>query len=241
MNQNLITEYRTARYDKSLAVLEGFHALKHALIHNANIIKAHSNNQQKLLSLFKTLSPIPYPKDLIEEIDNITFQNLSPRPPRTNLIAIAKRSAPKPPNTTNPSIILDNPKDHHNIGAIIRVISGLNASQLISIGDNDPWHPNSIRAAAGLHFSLPVTQTREYIKKDNHFLVSFTPEGDPLNTNLIPKNAYLVFGSERHGISDTIKQQSDLLVRLPMKNSVTSYNLATSVAMGLFAITQYGK
>ena len=44
----------------------------------------------------------------------------------------------------------------------------------------------------------------------------------------------LAFGSERHGLSDGIRARADHLVALPMEPQVSSYNLATSVAMALY-------
>ena len=47
-------------------------------------------------------------------------------------------------------------------------------------------------------------------------------------------DAVLAFGSERHGLSAGVRARADLVVSLPMRPKVSSYNLTTSVAMGLY-------
>ncbi len=50
----------------------------------------------------------------------------------------------------------------------------------------------------------------------------------------MPDGALLAFGSERSGLSPALKERATGLVALPMREGVSSYNLATSVAMALF-------
>ena len=45
----------------------------------------------------------------------------------------------------------------------------------------------------------------------------------------------LVFGTERAGLSDAMKARADRVVALPMREGVSSLNLATSVAAVLYA------
>ena len=50
----------------------------------------------------------------------------------------------------------------------------------------------------------------------------------------LPDRAVLAFGSERHGLSAEVRGRADRLVAIPMRELVSSYNLATSVAVGLY-------
>uniref|UniRef100_UPI001C689C88 TrmH family RNA methyltransferase n=1 Tax=Streptomyces phytophilus TaxID=722715 RepID=UPI001C689C88 len=65
-------------------------------------------------------------------------------------------------------------------------------------------------------------------------LYALDPAGDDLRTLRLPDDALLAFGSERHGISPALRARADRLVSLPMRPQVSSYNLATSVAMALY-------
>ena len=46
----------------------------------------------------------------------------------------------------------------------------------------------------------------------------------------------LAFGTERHGISAELLERADARVAIPMRAGVSSLNLATSVAVTLFAM-----
>ena len=47
-----------------------------------------------------------------------------------------------------------------NMGACVRVAAAADAAGVLTTGGNDPWHPDALRGAAGLHFALPVAADR---------------------------------------------------------------------------------
>jgi TrmH family RNA methyltransferase len=58
--------------------------------------------------------------------------------------------------------------------------------------------------------------------------------GVDLRTVRIPDRAVLAFGSERHGISDDLRRSAHELVAIPIRDQVSSYNLASAVAIALY-------
>jgi len=148
----------------------------------------------------------------------------------TGVAGFAKRPALAFDRNT-PIVLLDNPRNLGNFGAAIRVAAGLDAGGVLSTGDIDPWHPNVLRGSAGLHFALPVARATT-LDFDGE-LIAFDADGDPLS-GPIPDDAVLAFGSERHGLSPEVRDRAARIVRLPMREKVSSYNLTTSVAMGLY-------
>lgn len=135
---------------------------------------------------------------------------------------------------------MDDSRDLNNIGAVIRVCAAAGIEKLILTGDTNPWNSRAIRAAAGLQFAMNITNLKEDEILELKFpFISFDERGEELNFKLkeqIPKDAILVFGSERDGISELIKLKSELIVRLPMQKNVSSLNLATSVAAALYSL-----
>ncbi|MFJ6670669.1 TrmH family RNA methyltransferase [Actinosynnema sp. NPDC091369] len=132
-----------------------------------------------------------------------------------------------------PLVLLDNPRNLGNFGAVIRVAAGLGAGGVVSLGDVDPWHPNVLRGSAGLHFALPVARLGG-LDEVGGTVIAFDADGQALRDVRIPDDAVLAFGSERHGLSAEVRARADLVVSLPMRPKVSSYNLTTSVAMGLY-------
>ena len=93
MGDELIHHFRRARKDRTLVVIEGFHALKHALRFGAEVEQAHAVDPGALEALAAELAP-----DLggrfaatVEPIDAATLDRLAPLTPRTGVVAIARR------------------------------------------------------------------------------------------------------------------------------------------------------
>jgi TrmH family RNA methyltransferase len=237
----LIRRYRTARRDPGLAVLEGFHALKHALRFGAEVVDAVAVDPQELGELAAGLAP-----DLGASLAGRTapvapavLAELAPQAPRTGVVAIARRpqvdpvavlSEPRPA----PLILLEDPRTMGNMGACVRVAAAADAAGVLTTGPNDPWHPDSLRGAAGLHFALPVAGIDELPPSDRP-LVAIDPGGEDLRPAGLPPRAILAFGTERYGLSDALLDRADARLGIPMRAGVSSLNLATAVAAVLFA------
>jgi RNA methyltransferase, TrmH family len=132
-----------------------------------------------------------------------------------------------------PVVLLEQPKNMGNIGACIRVSAAAGAAAVLTTGENDPWFPDAVRGAAGLHFALPVASVEELPGSDRP-LLAIDPEGEELHPGGLPDRAVLAFGTERHGISDGLLERADARVAIPMREGVSSLNLATSVAIALY-------
>jgi TrmH family RNA methyltransferase len=130
-----------------------------------------------------------------------------------------------------PAVLLDRPRDLGNIGACVRVAAAAGAAAVLTTGPADPWHPDALRGAAGLHFALPVARVAELDATDRA-LIALDPAGEPLRT--LPDRPLLAFGSERHGLSRELLARAAARVALPMRPGVSSLNLATAVAAVLF-------
>jgi TrmH family RNA methyltransferase len=236
----LASQFQAARKDSDLAVLEGFHALKHALRFKAKIDVALSPGKNNLLKLAENLAPdlVDELKDLVREVSVSEYQKLAPFPPRSGVIAIAKRPKYKLEDVLKMKqkiVLLDNPKDLANIGAVIRVSAAARVAGVLTTGPSDPWNPAAIRGSAGLHFALPVIKIKpEQVINSPRPMIGLDERGQPLTAQSLPKNAILVFGSERAGISKELRENLTDIRRIVMREGVSSLNLATAVAITLY-------
>lgn len=238
----IVQRFRKARRDPQLTVVEGFHALKHALRFEAELVEAVAVDPEQIEALAAELAP-----DLagtlggrLERVEPELLAELVPRVPRTEVVAIARRPGfelpalladPRPA----PVILLEQPKNMGNIGACVRVAAAADAAAMLTTGENDPWFPDAVRGAAGLQFALPVA-TIEALPASDRPLLAIDPEGEELRPGLLPARAVLAFGTERHGISGELLERADARIAIPMREKVSSLNLATSVAVVLFAM-----
>ncbi len=237
---NQAERYRAARRDPELAVLEGFHTLKHALRFGAQVLEAVTCDHRQVVSLASDLAPdvAGAIAALLEEITTDEFAALAPDPPPTGVVALARRPAADVERVladpgSAPIVALERPNHLGNVGAVIRVAAAAGAAAVLTTGDRDPWHPAAIRGSAGLHFAQPVARIGE-IPTGDRFLVALDPRGAPLGTFQFPDRAMLVFGSERDGLGETLLERADARVSIPMRLGVSSLNLATAVAVVLY-------
>jgi RNA methyltransferase, TrmH family len=239
--QELIGRIRGARRDRGLAVLEGFHALKHALRFGAEVVEVVASEPQRLDELAGELAP-DLAGSLAEravEVDAATLAELAPQAPRTGVVAVARRPQADPAAALAdarpaPAVLLEDPRTMGNMGACVRVAAAADAAAVLTTGPNDPWHPDALRAAAGLHFALPVAAV-EGLPESDRPLIAVDPEGADLRPAELPPRAILAFGTERHGLSEGLLARAEARLAIPMRAGVSSLNLATAVAAVLFA------
>lgn len=256
--QALIRRYRGARRDRELAVLEGFHALKHALRFGAELLEAVAVDRDGLEELAAELAP-DLAGSLAARTSPVSAEAMAllvPQAPRTGVVALARRPTvdldaaladPRP----EPLVLLEDPRTMGNMGACVRVAAAADAAGVLTTGPNDPWHPDALRGAAGLHFALPVARVVPFSRiatERNHDsaldrlaasgerpLIAIDPEGTDLAPAELPPRAILAFGTERYGLSDELLARADARLAIPMRAGVSSLNLATAVAAVLFS------
>jgi TrmH family RNA methyltransferase len=239
--QRLVRRYREARKNRELAVLEGFHALKHALRFGAVVDEALAADMDELERLTGDLAPdlaavLP---ERVTPVDEKTIAQLVPQAPRTGVVAIARRprvdvAALLAVEGPAPLVLLEEPRTMGNMGACVRVAAAADAAGVLTTGPNDPWHPDALRGAAGLHYALPVAAVGGLPDSDRP-LVAIDPGGEDLRPGTLPPRAILAFGTERYGLSEKLLERADARLGIPMREGVSSLNLATSVAAVLFS------
>jgi TrmH family RNA methyltransferase len=240
---SLIPRYGRARRDPGLAVLEGLHPLKHALRFGAGVLEILCTDRTRLEQLASQLAPDVCAQmlSLAHDVPADVFAQLAPLPPSTGVIALAERPVVNPAAVLAdprfaPVILLEDPRDLGNLGACVRVSAAADAAAVLSTGGHDPWHPDALRGAAGLHYALPVARLEDGLPEAlDRPLLALDPGGAPLDPTALPARAILAFGTERHGLSSELLARADERIAIPMRPGVSSLNLATSVAAVLFA------
>jgi len=246
-----VEKYRKIRKGNGdFVLLEGIHAFKHAfrfeakfeeiLIADENLINSFKENVlRKDEKDFLLKNSIKVEKDF--------FEQLLPYTVRSKVLAIAKKPVYKISdiNSDKPIIFLENPANPENVGMVMRAVAAwkkndLEVGALVVSGIINPFSASVLRAAAGLCFALPIFQLKEpnystlseFTK--NRIIISMDAQGKNLNDTSLAKNSFIIFGTEREGVSPELKKISNEIVGLEMRNNVSSLNLATSVSAFLY-------
>jgi TrmH family RNA methyltransferase len=131
-----------------------------------------------------------------------------------------------------------------NLGTIIRTAEAAGVTGIIMLGpDADPWDPACVRASMGSLFS-PVfvrSDIREFVhwaRSSRVAIVGSSPSG------LLDYKAFrcrwpavLLIGSERQGLSQQLIEESDFMIRIPMRGRCDSINAAVAAGVLLFEIS----
>jgi RNA methyltransferase, TrmH family len=227
---------RTARRSGGAVLLEGVHALKHALRFGASIELACTPEPDTVLALFAALAPDLHAEvaPLLVTLEAEAWDRAVPRALPSPVVAVARRPVVGPADVLaadGPVVVLEQPRHLGNVGAVIRVAAAADAGGVLVVGDADPWHPTVVRGAAGLQFALPVARA-DVLPATDRPLIALDGDGDP--TGSLPADGLLLVGTERGGIGPELAARATASMALPMRSGVSSLNLATAVAVALY-------
>lgn len=234
----LIAQVGAAASDPRMVVLEGAHAVKHATRFGARLLGAVTPDRAKIDALLAELAPdVQLPESTVE-IDRAAWLELTAkRRLPSPIVAIAQRpdvTVNDVLRTTGRVVLLEQPRNPGNVGAVIRVAAAAGAGGVLVCGHTDPWSPMCVRGAAGLQFALPVARTDAFPHTSRQ-VAALDPAGHELGSEAVGDDAVVVFGTERGGLSPSARQRADITIRIPMRADVSSLNLATAVAVMLYA------
>ncbi len=229
---------KSKKGNEDIVVVEGVHAFKHAARFGAEFVDVVTNDKDFVLDLMGEIATEEDVKNVEKyavEIDEKLFDEITTDSLRTQITALAKKPVEKKIDDNGVIIFLENPRDIDNVGAVMRVAAGASVATVCVSGEINPWHLHAIRAGAGLQFALTVKQVRNVAEiAQGRQVYACDADGEDMKKMTIEKNAVLVFGTERDGISEDLRKQVDMIISIPMQEGVSSLNLATSVSAVLY-------
>lgn len=136
-------------------------------------------------------------------------------------------------------LILDELKDPHNLGAIIRSAEAFGVTAIIYKKDRQvEITPTVMKVATGAQNHILISQvtnlnqTLEKLKKAGFWVVSTDLKATKLVDDLdYDFKTVLIVGSEDRGVSPLLNKNSDFVVKIPMLGQTNSLNV--SVATGI--------
>lgn len=150
-----------------------------------------------------------------------------------DIIAIARERGEEPL-----IVISDGITDPYNLGALIRCAEGVGAHGLIIPKRRaSGLTPLVSKASAGAieHLAVAkvsnIAQTIEELKEQNIWVYSAEAGGQAYYDTDFTGGCAIVFGSEGEGVSQLVKQRSDVIVSIPMYGHVNSFNVSTAAAV----------
>ncbi|MDD2215426.1 MAG: RNA methyltransferase [Eubacteriales bacterium] len=143
---------------------------------------------------------------------------------------------------TSNVVVLDRLQDPGNVGTILRTADGADfLGAIILKGTADVYGPKIVRSAAGSLFRLPLLfmdspkEAIELIHQYGKHLIVAAPHCEQYYfEQQLRENIALVVGNEGGGVSDLFLEQADVQVKIPMRNSVESLNVAVAAGILMY-------
>ncbi len=140
-------------------------------------------------------------------------------------------------------LLLDQVTDPHNIGAILRSACAFGADAVIVQSRNAPELSGLItKTASGAAEHIPLiyetnlSRAIEALKEAGYFCLALDERGTSISDAPSYEKTVLVLGAEGPGLRPLIKENCDLLVKLPTSGPISSLNVSNAAAISLFAI-----
>lgn len=139
-------------------------------------------------------------------------------------------------------LILDGIEDPHNLGSIIRTAETAGVHGII-IPKRRSVTVNStvlkVSAGAALHMKIArvnnINETIKKLKDNGLWIIGTDGEAKTLYYNQDLKgDIAIIIGSEGFGMSRLVKENTDMLVKIPMKGKITSLNASVSAGIIMY-------
>ena len=138
-------------------------------------------------------------------------------------------------------LILDHLEDPHNFGAIIITCAAVGIKSIIipkdrSVGVTDVVVKTSVGTINYVKIIMVnnLVATMKKLKKDGFFIYAASMEGEDFRKIDYSTKRALVIGNEGSGVSRLVKEESDVLVSIPMNKNVESLNASVAASILIY-------
>ena len=140
-------------------------------------------------------------------------------------------------------VMLDHLEDPHNFGAIIRTCECAGIKSIIipsnrSVQVNDTVVKVSVGAIEHVKIIMVnnLTNAINKLKEMGYFIYAADMFGEDYRNIDYASKKVLIIGNEGSGISRIVKDNSDFLVKIPMKGKINSLNASTSAGILIYGM-----
>lgn len=139
-------------------------------------------------------------------------------------------------------VVLDQPSDPHNVGAVIRSAAGFGADAVLMPDRNAPPETAVMaKSACGALERMPIVRvgnmarSLDILREAGYWITGLDGQGEKTVAEAdFSGKTVLVFGAEGPGLRRLTRESCDFLVRIPISSAIESLNLSNAVAVTLY-------
>ena len=240
-------------------IVEGRNAVLELLNSGRDINKIYVQNGEKHGSINKIIAIAKENKVVITEVEKSKLDFMSDTKNHQGVIAVVPPfdycevedilDYAKSKNEDAFILILDGIEDPHNLGSIIRTaetagIHGIIIPKRRSCSVNSTVSKVSAGAVEYMKIARVnnINDTLKKLKDNGLWIIGTDGEAKTLYYNQDLKgDIAIIIGSEGFGMSRLVKENCDMLVKIPMKGEVTSLNASVSAGIVIYEAVKQRK
>ena len=183
------------------------------------------------------------PSDLITEVSDSVFKNISDEMTPQGILAVVKIPENAAIGSLTSCLVLDGLQDPGNVGAILRIAAACGVDHVFAVNCADPYSPKAVRSSMSGLFRTKVVKcdnktALEALREQNVPIVVADMGGENVFECKTGLPFCLVLGNEGNGISDFFRNNADKVISIPMQNGIESLNVAVAAGVALYAMVQ---
>jgi 23S rRNA (guanosine2251-2'-O)-methyltransferase len=224
--------------------LEGVHAV-HAALEAGRVvsIQVETSRTRRLSALLDLARANGVSVDVVDRIDGVTEAPQGVKAVATALptVDIDRLAEPHPAAV----VVLDHVQDPHNVGAVARSALAAGMTGFVTPDRRAaPLAATAFKSGAGafehlrvcLHSSSADAVNR--LRRVGLWIVGLTADADTsiFGLDLLTEPVAIVVGGEGAGLSRLVRERCDVLVRIPMAETVESLNVSAAATLAMFEV-----
>lgn len=232
-------------------VAEGRLVVRRVIEDGGYRVRAVLVNEAALVQLAPTLARLPTEAP-VYVCDTAAFIMLTGYNIHRGCLALVDRRPPAALETVvagaRTIVVLEAVANADNIGAVFRSSAAFGCRAVVlSPTCCDPFYRKAIRTSMGAVLRVPFASGAPWpgalatIRAAGFVIAALTPRDPAVALDTFarerPPRVALLAGTEGHGLSAEAEARADVRVRIPISDAVDSLNVATAVAIALYALS----
>ena len=146
------------------------------------------------------------------------------------------------------TLVLDDIYHPHNISAVVRSAEAFGIQDIHILQIENPFRPNKGVAMGAqqwitLHRHYSIKECISSLKQKGYLLLGADPPSkehpsQPLEEIGMEQPLALVFGREKEGLHQELREACDGLFHIPMRGMTESFNISVTVAISLYVLSR---
>ena len=175
-------------------------------------------------------------------VESYLFDDLADTTTSQGIIAVVKKPESEHFPAEGNIVVLDRLQDPGNIGTIIRTAEASGYVGVVILkGTGDVFSPKVVRSAAGSLFRVPLlffSGRQEFLNSQEaatrRLVATSLKASRYYYEEDLTRNIALIIGNEGQGIDPILEEKCDISIKIPMKGSMDSLNVAVAAGILMY-------